>query len=420
MSNIVSNEIKVPWLKELPGQSKIIRLRYLCSITTGDKNTEDKQEAGEYPFFVRSQTIEHINSYSYDGLGILTAGDGVGVGKVFHIIDGKFDFHQRVYLFHKFSELVVPKYLFYYLKTNLIRDLKRYNAKSTVDSVRLPILKDFPVLVHSLPKQNAIATYLDFQLVKISHFIQKKEQFIELLKEQRQGIINKAVTKGIDPTVKLKDSGIDWLGEIREHWEVRRLRYCGTCQNGLNKGGEYFGSGHPFFGYGDIYNNAILPTPSGLVQSNESDHYNCSVQKGDVFFTRTSEVVEEIAISSTCFESVDQATFSGFLIRFRPLENMIDPLYSSYLFRAQFLRNYFVKEMNIMTRASLSQDTLKNLWVILPPITEQIAIGLYLNKETSKIDQAISKAEREIELIKEYKEAMIAEAVLGKLEIPTK
>ena len=83
------------------------------------------------------------------------------------------------------------------------------------------------------------------------------QKFIALLKEQRQSVINETITKGIDKKAKLKDSGFKWLGYIPEHWEVRKLRYCGQCQNGLNKGGEFFGSGSPFIGYGDGYNNEI-------------------------------------------------------------------------------------------------------------------------------------------------------------------
>ena len=140
-----------------------------------------------------------------------------------------------------------------------------------------------------------------------------------------------------------------------------------------------------------------------------------NVKKGDVFFTRTSEIVDEIAIASTCHETIPNATFSGFLIRFRPTANLLYEGYSTYYFRNELLREYFVKEMNIITRASMSQDLLKSLPIVLPPIEEQVMIYNFIKTETAKIDQAIAKAEKEIELIKEYREAMIAEAVVGKL-----
>src|SRR5690606_16911409 len=104
----------IDWIGEIPKHWEVRRFKFLCSITTGAKNTEDKVEDGLYPFYVRSQTAEKINSYSYDGEAILTAGDGAGVGKVYHYVNGKFDFHQRVYKFSDFNN-VIGKYLFHFL-----------------------------------------------------------------------------------------------------------------------------------------------------------------------------------------------------------------------------------------------------------------------------------------------------------------
>ena len=96
----------IDWLGKIPSHWEIKRLRFLCSVKTGEKDTIDKIDSGEYPFFVRSQTIERIDTYSFDEEAVLTAGDGVGVGKVFHYIDGKFDYHQRVYKFSHFKEVL--------------------------------------------------------------------------------------------------------------------------------------------------------------------------------------------------------------------------------------------------------------------------------------------------------------------------
>lgn len=314
-----------------------------------------------------------------------------------------------------------PEYFGYLFSTNLMKAEFRKKSTGIIDSrLRLYSDKFFSIfsVVPPVDEQNQIVEYIKTQSQKINHFIAKKQRFIELLKEQRQSVIDEAIIKGIEKDVQLKDSGIEWLGNIPEHWDIKRLRYCGEFQNGLNKGGEYFGTGFPFYGYGDIYNNEILPfKATGLVMSNEEDRNNCSVHEGDVFFTRTSEIVDEIAIASTCFATVEDATFSGFLIRFRPYKGILNKFYSAYFFRCRFLRAYFVKEMNIITRASMSQNLLKNLPLLIPTIEEQIEIAKYIKNETATIDKAIAKAEREIELIKEYKEAMISEAVMGKAKI---
>lgn len=171
------------------------KLRFLCRITTGAKNTEDRVEDGAYPFFVRSQTVETINSYSFDGEGILTAGDGVGVAKVFHYINGKFDFHQRVYLFHDFSRDIYVKFLFYYIQQNLIYEVLKYNAKSTVDSLRLAMLKDFEIkFPTSLAEQIKLVEYIEHESIRIDGLIKRVETEVELLTEYKTALISEVVT----------------------------------------------------------------------------------------------------------------------------------------------------------------------------------------------------------------------------------
>ena len=142
-----------------------------------------------------------------------------------------------------------------------------------------------------------------------------------------------------------------------------------------------------------------------------------SVQKGDVFFTRTSETIEEIGFSSTCFETIQHSTFAGFLIRFRPNKNILCPFFSSYYFSSKIHRSYFVKEMNLVIRASLSQELLKNLPVLLPPLSEQLLIAEFINEESSKIDSSISLLQRQIAKLKEYKSILIDNAVTGKIKV---
>jgi len=311
-----------------------------------------------------------------------------------------------------------PEYFGYLFTTKLFKAEFRRHSTGIIDSrLRLYSDKFFSIFTVVPPKdeQDQIVQYIKAQEEKINLFILKKIQFINLLKEQRQSIINDAVTKGINKNVKLKSSGVSGLGEIPVNWEIKRLRYVGQCQNGITKGAEFFGSGFPFVSYGDVYKNEMIPeNVDGLVISTEDDRENYSVIEGDVFFTRTSETVEEIAISSVCDKTIPEATFSGFLIRFRPYKGILNTGYSKYYFRCQLHRSFFVKEMNLITRASLNQNLLKNLPIVIPPMEEQKRIVKYIKEETATIDKAIAKTELEIELIKEYKEALISEAVMGK------
>ena len=214
---------------------------------------------------------------------------------------------------------------------------------------------------------------------------------------------------------KYKPTGIAWLPELPEGWEVVRLGVLGSLSNGLSKGGESFGTGFPFVAYGDVYRDSALPMMvKGLVQSTLAEQKACSVLRGDVFFTRTSESIEEIGFSSVCLSDLDKATFAGFLIRFRPRGNELMPEFSRFYFRNFRLRAYFqLRISGLITRASLSQSVLRDLPVLLPPLPTQRAIVAFLDGKCGKIDRWVAAKEREVALLKELKQAMIAEAVTG-------
>ncbi len=187
----------VEWLGDVPEHWEVKALRYLCRIETGDKDTVDAEDNGEYPFFVRSQTVERINSYTKNCEAVLTAGDGVGVGKVFHYVHGKFDFHQRVYMFSNFKK-VAGKFFFLFFKENFWRVALEGGAKSTVDSLRRPMISNFPFIIPPLSEQQAIAAFLDRETAKIDTLSAKVQTAIERLKEYRTALISAAVTGKID------------------------------------------------------------------------------------------------------------------------------------------------------------------------------------------------------------------------------
>lgn len=195
--NAPLKESGIEWLGEIPAHWNVQRLRYLANIKTGDCDTVDRKDDGRYPFFVRSQTVERINSWSFDGEAVLTAGDGVGVGKVFHYVNGKFDYHQRVYKFSEFNS-VTGRFFFQYFKAMLRFEVLQGTAKSTVDSLRLPMLQDFPVVVPPSAEQHAIVAFLDREAAKLDGLVAKVHEAITLQEEKRTALISAAVTGQID------------------------------------------------------------------------------------------------------------------------------------------------------------------------------------------------------------------------------
>lgn len=187
----------IPWLGKIPKGWEVVKLGYLCRIGTGSKDTQDAKDDGEYPFFVRSQIPERINSFDYDCEAILTAGDGVGVGKVFHYVQGKFDAHQRVYVLRSFRQIRAIL-LFYYLREFFKKVALTGDAKSTVDSVRRHMLTTLPVAVPPLDQQDAIIVHIDNACSRLNTLTVKINHAINLLREKRTALISAAVTGKIN------------------------------------------------------------------------------------------------------------------------------------------------------------------------------------------------------------------------------
>lgn len=157
-----THEFKDSQLGRIPKEWEVKKVKDVAKITTGSSDTQDKVESGLYPFFVRSQTIERSNRYLFDGEGILTSGDGVGVGKIYHYVNTKFDFHQRVYLIYDFlKEIVLGKFFFYFFKENFYTEVSKYSAKTTVDSVRLNMIADMLIPVPEFKEQQKITSILN-------------------------------------------------------------------------------------------------------------------------------------------------------------------------------------------------------------------------------------------------------------------
>ena len=187
----------VEWLGRIPSHWEVVRLKVLATISTGSRDTVDRKSDGRYLFFVRSQVVERIDTWSFDGEAVLTAGDGVGVARVFHYTNGKFDYHQRVYKFSDFAG-ILGRLFFYYFSALLRFETQHGTAKSTVDSLRLPMLQNFPVALPQLPEQRAIADFLDRETGQIDALVAKTRKAVERLREYRASVISAAVTGQID------------------------------------------------------------------------------------------------------------------------------------------------------------------------------------------------------------------------------
>ena len=159
----------------------------LCSISTGKSNTQDRVDDGIYPFYVRSPIVEHSNRYLFDEEAVLTVGDGVGTGKVFHYVNGKYDLHQRVYRMFDFSEEITAKYFYYYFSNHFYDRVMAMTAKTSVDSVRYEMIADMDIALPKVKEQMAISAYFD----RLDHLITLHQRKLEKLQNIKKSMLEK-------------------------------------------------------------------------------------------------------------------------------------------------------------------------------------------------------------------------------------
>lgn len=430
----MSREMKdsgVAWIGEMPSEWSLIRFK--------DKYINKKEIAGEAADGYERLALtlngvikrakddsEGLQPKEFNGYQIIRKNDFV-----FKMIDLQNISTSRVGL-SLFEGLVSPayirfssrnkhqnnKYMYYYLMSLYYNCV--YNNMAG-DGVRSALnAKDLGQIACPAPNEEEseqIVAFIENKNREIEKLLENQNNQIEKLKVYKQSLITETVIQGLNENVNTKDSEIDWIGRIPDHWGIARVRNYGILQNGISKGGEAFGSGYPFVSYGDVYRNFELPNEvNGLIETTEKEQEIYSVEKGDIFFTRTSETIEEVGFSCVCNETIPKATFAGFLIRLRPFNDMLDTAYAKYYFRGTHIRKYLVKEMNLVTRASLGQNLLKSMTILVPPKDEQIEIAKYLDEKCSKIDSLIAIKQQKIEKLNQYKKSIIYEYVTGKKE----
>lgn len=276
--------------------------------------------------------------------------------------------------------------------------------------------------VPPLKEQTAIANFLDEKTTKIDQAITQKEQLIELLKERKQILIQNAVTKGLNPNVKLKNSGVEWIGDIPEHWEVKRFRYVFKLGKGLTITKENLqDEGIPCVNYGEIHSKYGFELNPEIHQLKYVDEQylqsspNAVIKFGDFIFADTSEDIE--GSGNFTYLNYSDTTFAGYHTVVAKLINKQEPRFFAYLFDSPSFRNQIRHRVKGVKVYSITQSLLKEPTVWIPSQKEQISIVNYLDFECEKIDNSVTLNQTQIEKLKEYKATIINSAVTGKIKV---
>lgn len=324
------------------------------------------------------------------------------------------------YCVFKFRKASCTKYFHYLLRANGYPTAFKTMSRGVIDS-RLRLYPEqfytFPVIIPPVDEQQLIADYLDEKCGEIDSLIALQEQMIEKLKAYKQSVITEAVTKSLDPNAKLVPSGIDWIGDIPEGWEVIKIKYIADKifkGNGITKEEVFVDGDTPCVRYGEIYSkysqsfmSCFSATKLGIQKSPQFFH------QGDILCAGTGELVEEIG-KSIVYLGKQKCLAGGDIIVIQHHQN---PSFLNYALNSNYAQTQKSRGKAKLKVVHISAFEIGSTFILLPPLSEQETIATYLDEKCADIDRLIALKQQKIEKLKDYKKSVIYEAVTGKTDL---
>lgn len=421
----VMKDSGIEWLGEVPEHWGVVTFRSIGSARKGRQPQQlkgvDGKESGIPYLSMNFLRPSHTDALEYaipePGLvmaeegDILLLWDGANAGEFFRAKKGVVSSTSA--LIHLYN---IQSDYFSYASTIIEPTLRAFTVGMGIPHVSGKVLKNLRLPIPSLPEQNAIVRYLDYVDRRVRRLVQAKRKLVALLTEQKQAIIHHAVTRGLDSDVPMKDSGVEWLGEVPEHWDVRKLKQC--CD-------RFYAGGTPDSGTAAFYCDPQKGIPWLMISDMTKQRRIRSTQKHITEEGRESRNLECLPIGTLLYSMYAslgvvsileiEATVNQAIIGLEPRSEVMNREFC--LYSLENLRPHMVLLASSSTQANLNAEKVRSLQLPLPPFTEQAAIVEYLDKATAEIDTAIARAKREVELLEEYRTRLVADVVTGKLDV---
>lgn len=377
----------------IPEDWDITYIEKECKVGTGSKNTQDKEESGKYPFYVRSEKIERINTYSYNCEAVLTAGDGVGTGKVFHYVNGKFEVHQRVYIINEFSDKLDGLFFYLYFSNNFLERIKTMTAKSSVDSVRKDMINKMQIPLPLLYEQKKIAS----ALISIDNLLLSLDKLIEKKKFIKQGAMQELLT------------GKKRLPGFTGEWESSNLGELCIIKDGTHETPKYVENGIPFYSVENVTNNNFKTAKNITLKDHNLLTKNYRIEKGDVLMTR----IGSIGICKYIDWEVNASFYVSLaLLKFK--DKSLARFFSFYSRTEGFIKEIESKSLQFATPKKINLSNI-SLVKIEYPISKE---------EQEMIISTLSSMDREIESLEgkkakyeQIKQGMMQQLLTGKIRL---
>jgi type I restriction enzyme S subunit len=404
----------VEWLGDVPDGWEVVQLKNFVNIQNGADHKHVEQADG-YPVMGSGGIFAYASEFLYDGESVLLGRKGT-IDKPLHVT-GRFWTVDTMY-WTKINPSASGRFTYY---TALTIPFGYYSTNTALPSMTKGNLASHLVAKPPLPEQHQIAAFLDRECGKLDALQAKQERLIELLKEKRQALISHAVTRGLDPTAKLKPSGIEWLGDVPEHWRVTRLKFhvsrfeqgwSPQCEGRNKEDGEI-----GVLKVGCVNGGNFRVEEHKALPPELEPRLQYSLKRGDLLISRanTRELVGSAAVVD---RDHDDILLCDKLYRLR-FHRGVSEIYLSHFLGTSEVRQQIELDATgaSASMVNIGQDCIRELNLALPPLAEQRAIVAHLDEKCGKIDQLKAKAERGIELLKERRSALISAAVTGKIDV---
>ncbi|HFQ4805331.1 TPA: restriction endonuclease subunit S [Vibrio vulnificus] len=408
----------VEWLGEIPAHWKTCRLKHLASIKNGQDYKAVQSEVG-YPVMGSGGQFAFATEFMYDRPSVLLGRKGT-IDKPLYINEPFWTVDTMYYT--EMQPETDAKYL-YYLATTI--QFARYSTNTALPSMTQEHLGNYIFAVPvEVSDRTQIANFLDHETAKIDTLIEKQQQLIKLLKEKRQAVISHAVTKGLNPQAPMKDSCVEWLGEVPEHWGIATaIKHISSLKGRLGwqglKADEYQEEGPYVVSSAHFSDNKIMweKCPRVSLERYKLDS-NIQLAEGDILLMKDGAAMGKMAYVD---QLPDKACLNSHLLLFRPLEVGGKPTYDTtfmFYFMLSNLFQGFVKNNGTgATFFGISQQSIGNYRVCFPPLEEQRTIALYLTHSLNKLERLEEAQRQMVRLLQERRTALISAAVTGKIDV---
>ena len=417
----------VEWLGDVPAHWEVRRMKYLlseCATRSVDGSeqllsvsqytgvTPRKQAKGKDEVDTRAESLVGYKCVDVNDLvvNIMLAWNGsLGVSRFCGIVSPS-------YCVYRFKADVQPWYFHFLLRSPTYKARIRAISTGIVES-RLRMYTDdlyrLEALVPPLAEQAAIVRYLDHTVGRIVRYLRSRERLIELLKEYRQAVVHEAVTQGLDPEVPRKPSGVEWLGDIPAHWDVRRLKHWVKINEAVLPESTDPDFGFRYLEIGAVGTGVLVEEPSTIRFAQAPSRARRIVKSGDTIVSTVRTYLKAVWFAEEVNDALICST--GFAV-FTP-RRATAPKFVSYVAQSNAFTDRVTAESVGVAYPAIAERRLRSFHVCVPPLAEQAAIAAYLDEQTAAVDTAMACARREIELLTEYRTRLIADVVTGQVDV---